>query len=315
MQPKGLLDVSVLDRSNTNLKKAISHKTKKNAYTATQTELERLSKDTEIQDAKLKKAFGRIAGLFERSLKFKEHKLTGLNSFPKLNDFCRTIIKSNWHIDLKNATTISDINAKKQKFLEDICETIRNTELHKNGAYEFTRYWIDDISKSDKRLITLIHANNTLKGEKHSKLISEAAAHINKCIEKEQQKCQKLKKTIKSLDHNVNNFTKYIEEHNVLNNPLSKNHDYDNFFEFIQENLGRKSELFPYYKRLSGGKDLVKAVDKLEQNFDKNEEPDNRDVIEEFKKDLADVEFIGKNEDNDFIQEFNKIKQKFASKE
>lgn len=317
MQPKGLLDVSVLDSNNTNLKKAISHKTKKNAYTKTKEELEKLSKDTEIQDAKLKKAFGRIAGLFGRSLKFKEHKLTGLNSFPKLNDFCRTIIKSNWHIDLKNATTISEINDAKEKFSENICETIRNTELHQNKTYTFTNEWIDDISKNNNGLITPSHANGNLTGAKHSELISEAAAHINECIKEAQQKCQKLEKAIKNHDTNVKEFIKDIENSipaELLSTTYTSEYQYLTFFVMIKNNLGRKSALFPYYKRLDGGKKLVEAVDKLEQNFNPKatKKGHNCEVIKEFRENLTDVKFT--NENDCFVKGFNKFKAKYALK-
>lgn len=316
MQPKGLLDVSILDSNNKALKKAISHKTKKNAYTATQTELERLSKDTEIQDAKLKKAFGRIAGLFGRSLKFKEHKLTGLNSFPKLNDFCRTIIKSNWHIDLKNVTTISDINTKKQKFLEDIRKTIESTKLHQNQTYDFTQNWINDLPQNTTKLDKVkISDMEPIGGTKHNELISAAAKHINECIQRAQQKCQKLEEAIKTLDNNVNEFIKDIEEGisaESLSATYTTEQTYLYFWEIINNNLIRTSKLFPYYKRLDGGKKLVEAVDKFEQNFDLKitKKGHNCKVIEEFRENLTDVKFTDENDC--FVKGFNKFKKKYA---
>lgn len=319
MQPKGLLDVSVLDNNNTNLKKAISHKTKKNAYTKTKEELEKLSNGTnstgtKFQDAKLKKAFGHIAGLFERSLKFKKLKLTGLDSFPKLNNFCRTIMKSNWHIDLKNATTIPDINDEKKKFLENICATIQSTELHQNQTYRFTNKWIEDLSKDTTKLDDVQISNmKPLGGTKHNKLISAAATHIHECIKKAQQKCQKLEETINNINRNVDKFIVETQKSEIVN-IISKIDSVTNgsFCSIVLKFLNRNSDLFPYYKRLSGGEKLVEAVDELEKNF-KDENSDNKNLAKEFRKHLNDVNFTDKHKY--FVQKFNEFKEKFALKE
>lgn len=318
MQPKGLLDVSVLDSDNTNLKKAISHKTKKNAYTKTKEELKKLSNGTEFQDAKLKKAFGHIADLFERSLEFKKLKLTGLDSFPKLNDFCRTIMKSNWRISLKNVTTIEGISDAKRVFLTSILDTIKQTELYKSNKYEFVKGWLAILSPNkstgniDFDNLKITYAD-PLSGEKNNKLISAAAAHINKCIEKAQQKCQKLEEAIKNRDNNVENFINDIENGipaESLPTTYASGYNYLIFLKMIKNHLGRKSKLFPYYKRLNGGKKLVEAVDKLEQNFEPKEGCDNRNAIKEFRENLTDVNFT--NKEDCFVKGFNKFKEKYA---
>ena len=325
MQPKGLLDVSVLDSRNTDLKKAISQKTKKNAYTKTKEELEELSNGTnstgtKFQDAKLKKAFGHIADLFERSLEFKKFKLTGLDSFPKLNDFCRTIMKSNWRISLKNVTTIEGISDAKRAFLTSILDTIKQTELYKSNKYKFVKGWLAILSPDESTVniyfdnLKIIYAD-PLSGEKNNKLISAAAAHINKCIEKAQQKCQKLEEAIKNRDNNVENFINDIENGipaESLPTTYASGYNYSIFLKMIKNHLGRKSKLFPYYKRLNGGKKLVEAVDKLEQNFEPKEGCDNRNAIKEFRENLTDVNFT--NKEDCFVKGFNKFKEKYALK-